>query len=145
MISARVLSRSGRIFSVVCTALFFASFVLAGEAAARSAALNKVIEAAKKEGELKILWTEDHMGADTGLAAIVAAMNKRYGTDIKLQFTQGRSFPANLGRLTQEVGRMKARHHGDGLPVNCQAHPPTPQSENAFGGSQQALGGGRAQ
>jgi iron(III) transport system substrate-binding protein len=33
---------------------------------------------------------------------MVDAMNKRYGTNIKLQFTQGGSFPANLGRLTQE-------------------------------------------
>ncbi len=102
MFSERVSSGLGRLFVVAGSVFFLAAFVLAGEASARSDALNKVIEAAKKEGVLKILWTEDHFGADTGIAAIVAAMNKRYGTDIKLQFTQGSSFPANLGRLIQE-------------------------------------------
>jgi ABC-type Fe3+ transport system substrate-binding protein len=98
---------SRRVTKVFNTAATF-SFLLVGallvsqEAAARSAALAKVIEGAKKEGLLKVLWTEDHMGADVGLNAIVAEMNKTYGTNIKLQFTQGGSFPANLGRLTQE-------------------------------------------
>ncbi|MGH9553825.1 MAG: ABC transporter substrate-binding protein, partial [Terriglobales bacterium] len=70
--------------------------------AAESAALQKVIEGAKKEGTLKVLWTEDHFGGSSGFAAIISAMNKRYSTNIKLQFTQGGSFPANLGRLIQE-------------------------------------------
>lgn len=74
----------------------------ASSASARSPELQKVIDAAKKEGVLKVLWTEGHMGGDVGLRAMVAAMNKRYGTNITLQFTQGGSFPAILGRLTQE-------------------------------------------
>ena len=102
MFFGRESSLAGRVLATTCAIFAVGAFLLAGEAAARSQALEKVIEGAKKEGVLKILWTEDHMGADTGLAAIVSAMNKRYGTDIKLQFTQGRSFPANLGRLTQE-------------------------------------------
>jgi ABC-type Fe3+ transport system substrate-binding protein len=73
-----------------------------GESGARSAALEKVIEGAKKEGLVKVLWTEGHAGGDIGLQAFLTAINKRYGTDLSLQFTQGGSFPANLGRLTQE-------------------------------------------
>ncbi len=76
--------------------------MLPGEASARSAALEKVIEGAKKEGVLKLLWTEGHFGADVGIKDMIRVMNKMYGTNVKLQFTQGRSFPANLGRLTQE-------------------------------------------
>jgi len=102
MFSERVWSGPRRVFGTVSTFFFLAAFLLAGEAAARSDALLKVIEGAKKEGVLKILWTEDHFGADVGIAAMVAAINKRYGTNIKLQFTQGRSFPANLGRMIQE-------------------------------------------
>ncbi len=84
-------------------ALFFLSaFLLPGDAAARSAALEKVIEGAKKEGVLKLLWTEGHFGGDVGIGEMVREINKKYGTSIKLQFTQGRSFPGNLGRLTQE-------------------------------------------
>lgn len=74
----------------------------AAAATAPSAALQKVIDGAKKEGVLKIFWTEDHFGGYGGLAAMVKAMNQLYGTNIKLQFTEGRSFPANLARLIQE-------------------------------------------
>lgn len=77
-------------------------------AAERSPALQKVIDGAKTEGVLKILWTEDHFGGSSGLADIVGAMNKRYGVNVQLQFTEGRSFPANLGRLVQEY---KAGQH----------------------------------
>lgn len=101
MFSGRNSGRCGRVLATA-SAILLAGTFLAGQAAARSAALEKVIEGAKKEGVLKILWTEDHMGADTGLAKIIEAMNKRYGTNVKMQFTQGSSFPANLGRLIQE-------------------------------------------
>lgn len=83
------------------SALLFPS-LLSTDLSARSAALEKVIAGAKKEGAMKVLWTEGHFGGDVGLRDMVDAMNKRYGTNVKLQFTQGRSFPANLGRLTQE-------------------------------------------
>jgi iron(III) transport system substrate-binding protein len=99
-------------FCRVCTLFLLAAFLLPGEVAARSAALEKVIEGAKKEGVLKILWTEGHFGADVGMNVMLSAINKRYGTNIKLQFTQGRSFPANLGRLTQEY-RAKQRSSTD--------------------------------
>ena len=102
MFSARMSSGARYVSAAVSTLFFLAAFVFAGEAAARSAALEKVIEGAKKEGVLKILWTEGHFGGDVGIGAMVDAVNKKYGTNIKMQFTQGRSFPANLGRLTQE-------------------------------------------
>ncbi len=102
MFFARNLSGLKYALGTVSTLFLLAAFLLPGEAAARSAALEKVIEGAKKEGVLKILWTEGHFGADVGINEMLSVINKRYGTNIKLQFTQGRSFPANLGRLTQE-------------------------------------------
>jgi iron(III) transport system substrate-binding protein len=102
MFHERGLSRAGRVLATAAAIFSVGAFVLTGEAVARSEALQKVIDGAKKEGALKILSTEDHYGAETGTTAIVNALNKRYGTNIKLQFTQGGSFPANLGRLTQE-------------------------------------------
>ena len=89
-------------FGALSALLFLSVFLLAGEANAASAALQKIIDGAKKEGTLKVLWTEGHFGGDVGLGEMVKAINKKYGTSIKLQFTQGRSFPANSGRLTQE-------------------------------------------
>ena len=115
MFSARILSGLKYAFGTVSTLLLLVALVLPGQAAARSAALEKVIEGAKKEGVLKLLWTEGHFGADVGINDMLRVMNKRYGTNIKLQFTQGRSFPANLGRLTQEFKakqrRLKDQQH----------------------------------
>ena len=102
MFSELMKSRVRYAFGAVSTLLLLVAFMLPGEAVARSAALDKVIEGAKKEGVLKLLWTEGHFGADVGIKDMLRVMNKMYGTNIKLQFTQGRSFPANLGRLTQE-------------------------------------------
>jgi len=101
MFAAQISSASRYVFGAI-SVFFLSAILLAGEAVARSADLEKVIAGANKEGVLKILWTEDHFGADAGISAIVTAMNKHYGTNIKLQFTQGSSFPANLGRLIQE-------------------------------------------
>ncbi len=68
----------------------------------RSAALEKVIEGAKKEGVLKIQWLAGRLDGEAGLRPIVAAMNKMYGTNIKLQFTPGPNFPTMLNKITQE-------------------------------------------
>ena len=102
MFLKRILPWLKNLFGTLSILCFLVSLTNAGEAAARSAALEKVIAGAKKEGILKLLWTEGHFGADVGISDMLRAINKRYGTNIKLQFTQGRSFPANLGRLTQE-------------------------------------------
>ena len=112
MFSEQRLSGLRSMFSALSALFFLAAFLLAGEAVARSAALEKVIEGAKKEGALKILWTEGHFGADVGMRDMLRVINKRYGTNIKLQFTQGRSFPANLGRLIQEY-KAKQRSSTD--------------------------------
>ena len=102
MIAIRMAGTSKMALGAVCAAALALPLLLADAAAARSPELEKVIAAAKKEGVLKVLWTEGHMGGDVGLKAMLAAMNKRYGTNVTLQFTQGGSFPAILGRLTQE-------------------------------------------
>ena len=67
-----------------------------------SPALQKVIDAAGKEGELKIQWTPGRLGGDVGLRKMVAALNKRYGTDLKVRFTPGPSFPRMTAKLLQE-------------------------------------------
>lgn len=110
MFIIRVLSGLSPRFLFLCAAILVIGYPL--EASARSAGLEKVVEGAKKEGALKLLWTEGHFGGDTGIQAMLDAMNKKYGTHISLQFTQGGSFPENIGRLTQEY-RAKQRSSTD--------------------------------
>ena len=68
----------------------------------RSVELEKVIEGAKKEGSLILQWTGGRLDGEAGLTPIVAAMNKKYGTNIKLQFTPSASFPKVLNKIIQE-------------------------------------------
>lgn len=68
----------------------------------RSPQLQKVIDEAKKEGVLTIQWSAGRLGGDAGVRAMVEAMNKRYGTNIKHQVTPGPDFPTMLNKLTQE-------------------------------------------
>ena len=94
-----------RSFFATITALAFLAAPLAVErvaAASVSPELKKVIEGAKKEGVLQIQWQSGRLGGDAGMRQMVAAMNKRYGTNVKLQFTPGQSMAKNLNKLAQE-------------------------------------------
>lgn len=102
MISDRTIMSPKKALGAACAVALLVPLLTAGNAVARTAELEKVIEGAKKEGVMKVLWTEGHFGGDVGLQAMLDAMNRKFGTNVELQFTQGRSFPANLGRLTQE-------------------------------------------
>jgi len=92
---------SGRFFLSVSTL----GLLLIGHPAGaqtRSAALQKVIEEAKKEGGLKIQWLAGRLDGEAGLRPMVAEMNKIYGTNVKIQFTPGPNFPIMLNKITQE-------------------------------------------
>ncbi len=104
MCSKRMFSRPQSFF-VTITALAFLAAPLAVErvaAASFSPELKKVIEGAKKEGVLQVQWLSGRLAGDAGMRQMVAAMNKRYGTNIKLQFTPGQSMAKNLNKLAQE-------------------------------------------
>lgn len=88
-----------RLFLFLGTCLVFG---LPAKSVARSPALEKVMEGAKKEGVLTIQWSAGRLGGDAGLRTLLESMNKRYGTNIKLQFTPGPDFPTMLNKLTQE-------------------------------------------
>jgi len=71
-------------------------------AQSRPPGLQKVIEETKKEEVLKIQWLAGRLDGEAGLRPMVAAMNKMYGTDVKLQFTPGPNFPIMLNKIAQE-------------------------------------------
>jgi ABC-type Fe3+ transport system substrate-binding protein len=68
----------------------------------RTPALEKVIEEAKREGVLKLQWLAGRLDGEAGLRPMLAAMNKRYGTNVKIQYTPGPDFPTMLNKITQE-------------------------------------------
>lgn len=94
-------------------------------AAAPSPALEKVIEGAKTEGSLKLQWLAGRLDGEAGLRPMIAAMNKRYGTSVKLQYTPGPDFPTMLNKISQEkaaglssstdISLMAASHTAEGL------------------------------
>src|SRR6266508_6014387 len=93
----------------------------------RPPALQKLIEEAKKEGTLKLQWLGGRLDGDAGLRPMVAALNKMYGTNLKLQFTPGPDFPTMLNKITQEkaaglpsstdISLMAASHTAEGLKI----------------------------
>jgi iron(III) transport system substrate-binding protein len=100
-------------------------FEKAAVAQARSAALEKVTEGAKKEGVLKIQWLGGRLDGDAGLRPMVASMNKMYGTNLNLQYTPGPDFPTMLNKITQEkaagvpsstdINLMTSNHVAEGI------------------------------
>jgi ABC-type Fe3+ transport system substrate-binding protein len=108
----------------VASAILFTAF-LPSQAAAGSPALEKVIEGAKTEGSLKLQWLAGRLDGESGLRPMIAAMNKRYGTNVKLQYTPGSDFPTMFNKISQEraaglpsstdINLMAASHTAEGL------------------------------
>lgn len=97
------------------SALFFLAFVLVSygagpiQAAQWTPALSSVIQEAKKEGKLKLMWGEGTLGGSKGAAKFEAAMNKMFGTNIRIGFTPGPSMP--------QMGSQIATEHAAGQPA----------------------------
>jgi iron(III) transport system substrate-binding protein len=68
-----------------------------------SPGLAKLIEGAKQEGVLRGSWGATTYGGAAGLDEFVAGMNKRYGLDLKAQFTPGVDMQAMLQKVAQEA------------------------------------------
>jgi ABC-type Fe3+ transport system substrate-binding protein len=93
------------------SALFaVAALILAGavaRAAESSPALNRVIEAAKKEGKLNLEWGPDILGGNAGVTEMVDGMNAMFGTAIAVRFTPGPSLPEVVNQvvITKSAGQ----------------------------------------
>ena len=79
-------------------------FLVAGAYAADAPkTLKELVEGAKKETTLRAMWSSRSLNGAKGMKQIVAAMNKKYGTNTKPQFTPGPSMTKMIGRLTREM------------------------------------------
>jgi iron(III) transport system substrate-binding protein len=92
------------------TAVFFAGGLFssaAGDAMAAEALQAKsiadLVNGAKKETTLRAQWGADTLDGGPGLQKIVAAMNKKYGTNIQPSFTPGANMQGMMAKITREL------------------------------------------
>jgi iron(III) transport system substrate-binding protein len=71
--------------------------------AASATPLAQMIEGAKKEGIIRGQWSQNSFGGAQGLTELVAGMNKKYGLNLKSQFTPGPDMQRLMLRLAQEA------------------------------------------
>jgi ABC-type Fe3+ transport system substrate-binding protein len=124
MFGGHVFPRLISVLPSVASVILFAAFQ-PSQALAQSPALEKVIEGAKTEGSLKLQWLAGRLDGEAGLRPMIAAMNKRYGTNVKLQYTPGPDFPTMFNKISQEraagllsstdINLMAASHTAEGL------------------------------
>ena len=64
--------------------------------------LSDLVAAASKEGTLRLMWGEGSLGGSNGAGLIAEAMNKKFGTRIKVQFTPAGSMAQFANQLLAE-------------------------------------------
>lgn len=65
--------------------------------------LEELIAAAKKETTIRAMWSSSSLGGGKGFKYLIAAINKKYGTNLKPQFTPGPSMTRMIAKLTREM------------------------------------------
>src|SRR6266849_2987972 len=65
--------------------------------------LAAMVDAARKEGQLTLIWGEGTMGGNEGVRRLAEGFNKHYGLNLSVQFTPGPSMPQMVARVAQEV------------------------------------------
>ncbi|HLH26848.1 MAG TPA: ABC transporter substrate-binding protein [Chloroflexota bacterium] len=93
----------------------------------RPPALQALVDAARQEGEIDLVWGEGSVGGREGTRRLTDGLNREYGLNLDVRFTPGPSFPEMAARITQEyqAGRratsdvyIGADHHISGLMAN---------------------------
>jgi ABC-type Fe3+ transport system substrate-binding protein len=103
MIARLRFSRWLRLWLTAVAVLFFTALFADVLQAASAATLEQFIDGAKKEGTLRGQWSQNSFGGSAGLAEIIAGMNKKYGLNLKAQFTPGPDMQRLMLRLVQEA------------------------------------------
>ena len=65
--------------------------------------LEELIAGAKKETVLRGMWSSSSLSGGKGFKHVVAAMNKKYGTNLEAKFTPGPSMTRMVAKITREV------------------------------------------
>lgn len=91
-----------RIPSILGAFIFFTA-IFAPRQATVAATLDQVIQGAKKEGVIRGQWGQGSAGGSAGFAEFVAGVNKKYGLNLKGQYTPGADMQALMLRVVQEA------------------------------------------
>ncbi len=70
-------------------------------------AITKLLEVAKAEGELNLVWGSGVMSGAVGVKRFEAGFNEYFGTKIKFNFTPGVSFPGMAAKTAEELAAGK--------------------------------------
>jgi ABC-type Fe3+ transport system substrate-binding protein len=72
--------------------------------------LQAIVDGARREGELSLVWGENSVGGRKAIEPWNEGLNRRYGLNVKVQFTPGPSIPELFNTITQErqAGRRSA-------------------------------------
>jgi ABC-type Fe3+ transport system substrate-binding protein len=84
-------------------AILLAVITVQAVPAASAPSLQELVEGAKKEGIIRGQWSQNSFGGAKGLAELVAGMNKKYGLNLKSQFTPGPDMQRLMLRVAQEA------------------------------------------
>jgi iron(III) transport system substrate-binding protein len=71
-------------------------------APATSDRLQTLVEAARQEGELTLVWGSSVLGGIDGVTRLAERFNRHYGLNVDVRFTMGASFPEIAAKLIQE-------------------------------------------
>jgi iron(III) transport system substrate-binding protein len=74
----------------------------------RSPALQALIDGARQEGQLVLIWGENTAGGPDGVRRWVEGLNKLYGLNLDVQFTPGPAMPEVAARIAQEYQAGRA-------------------------------------
>jgi len=72
--------------------------------------LQKIVEAAKREGGVVVTMADEPMGGTTGAAAGEAGMNKMFGTNIKVRYIPGPPYAEQGAKLLTEMQARQPAH-----------------------------------
>jgi iron(III) transport system substrate-binding protein len=64
--------------------------------------LQALVEAARQEGELTLVWGDAVLGGTRGVPRLAERFNRHYGLNVDVRFTIGPSFPEMAAKVIQE-------------------------------------------
>ncbi|HLH24253.1 MAG TPA: ABC transporter substrate-binding protein [Chloroflexota bacterium] len=81
-----------------------------GAAPAADSRLQPLVDGARREGALSLIWGEGTMGGSDGIRRLAEGFNRQYGLNLDVKFTPGPSMPSVAARIAEEyqAGRPSA-------------------------------------
>jgi len=107
-----MIEKGGAFLSASAIALMLAfSGLTAGPAAADpDAALRELAKQAAKEGTLRLSWSQSTLAGSQGAQQFEAALNKRFGTNIRIEFVPGAAMAQIGNQLATEFAAKQSAH-----------------------------------